>query len=95
MRSYTRGGVYDIMVEERFLNFDDRVLIIDDFLARGAALRGLIYIVRRSGAHLCGCGIAVEKGFQNGGRELRAEGVNLHSLAIVDSMDDGKITFRR
>ena len=62
--SYTHGREYEIMLAKDYLSADDRVLIIDDFLANGAALRGLIDIIRQSGAHLCGCGIAVEKGFQ-------------------------------
>ena len=94
--SYTHGREYEIMLAKDYLSADDRVLVIDDFLANGAALRGLIDIIRQSGAHLCGCGIAVEKGFQPGGRELRNEGIKLCSLAIVESMDakTGEITFR-
>ena len=94
--SYTHGREYEIMLAKDYLSADDRVLIIDDFLANGAALRGLIDIIRQSGAHLCGCGIAVEKGFQPGGMELRNEGIKLCSLAIVESMDakTGEITFR-
>lgn len=94
--SYTHGKVYDILVAKEFLKPEDRVLIVDDFLANGAALEGLIKLVRDAGAHLCGCGIAIEKGFQPGGAELRRQGVKLVSLAIVDSMDaeSGKICFR-
>ena len=94
--SYTHGREYEIMLAKDYLSADDRVLVIDDFLANGAALRGLIDIIRQSGAHLCGCGIAVEKGFQPGGRELRNEGIKICSLAIVESMDakTGEITFR-
>ena len=94
--SYTHGREYEIMLAKDYLSADDRVLVIDDFLANGAALRGLIDIIRQSGAHLCGCGIAVEKGFQPGGMELRNEGIKLCSLAIVESMDakTGEITFR-
>ena len=94
--SYTHGREYDIILSRDFLTSSDRVLVIDDFLANGAALRGLIDIIRQSGAYLCGCGIAVEKGFQPGGRELRSEGIKLKSLAIVESMDaaTGSITFR-
>ena len=94
--SYTHGREYEIMLAKDYLSADDRVLVIDDFLANGAALRGLIDIIRQSGAHLCGCGIAVEKGFQPGGMELRNEGIKICSLAIVESMDakTGEITFR-
>ena len=93
--SYTHGVPYDIMVSKEFLTAADRVLIIDDFLANGKALAGLIDIVTQSGAMLVGCGIAVEKGFQEGGRLLRASGVRIESLAIVESMDDaGNISFR-
>ena len=94
--SYTHGREYEIMLSKDYLKPDDRVLIVDDFLANGAALRGLIDIVHQSGAYLCGCGIAVEKGFQPGGKELREEGIKLRSLAIVESMDakTGEIRFR-
>ncbi len=93
--SYTHNKDYDIVIEKRFLSKQDRVLIVDDFLANGAALTSLIDIVRESGAHLVACVPAIEKGFQGGGDKLRAEGVRVESLAIVESMDDqGNITFR-
>lgn len=92
--SYTHGTTYDIIVSKRFLGPQDRVLILDDFLARGNALQGLMDLVRQAGATLVGCGIAVEKGFQEGGKRLRAEGVRLESLAIIDSMAEGIIRFR-
>lgn len=94
--SYTHGREFDIIVSKDFLGKDDRVLIVDDFLANGAALEGLISLVRDSGAELCGCGIVIEKGFQPGGDALRKNGVRLESLAIVDSMDPetGEIKFR-
>ena len=92
--SFTKGRVFDVIVAKKFLGPDDRVLIIDDFLANGCALEGLISIVKEAGATLVGCGIAIEKGFQEGGKKIRAMGVRLESLAIVDSMEDGKITFR-
>ena len=94
VESYTHGGVYTVMVARRFLTPADRVLIIDDFLARGSALRGLIDIVNQSGAGLAGCGIAIEKGFQDGGRLLRQQGVRVESLAIVESMGEDGIRFR-
>lgn len=94
--SFTKGRVFDVIVAKKFLGPDDRVLIIDDFLANGCALEGLISIVRDSGATLVGCGIAVEKGFQVGGKKIRDKGVHLESLAIVDKMNaDGSITFRQ
>ena len=85
--SYTHSKTNDVVVSKRFLSKTDHVLIIDDFLANGCALEGLIDIVRQSGATVEGVGVAVEKGFQGGGDKLRAAGVNLHSLAIIESMD--------
>ena len=93
--SFTKGRVFDVIVEKKFLGPEDRVLIIDDFLANGCALEGLIQIVRESGAELVGCGIAIEKGFQAGGAKIRSMGVHLESLAIIESMTpDGGIVFR-
>lgn len=91
--SFTHDRVYDVIVNKRFLNEEDRVLIIDDFLANGAALTGLIDLVKQSGATLVGCGIAIEKAFQPGGANLRAQGVRIESLARVASMseDEGAI----
>ena len=83
-----------VLVAKKYLNESDCVLVIDDFLAHGQALKGLMEIVRQSGANLAGCGIVIEKGFQDGGKLLREQGVNLQSLAIVDSIEDGKVTFR-
>ena len=85
--SYTHSKMNDVVVSKLFLSKDDHVLIIDDFLANGCALEGLIDIVRQSGGTVEGVGVAVEKGFQGGGDKLRAAGVNLHSLAIIESMD--------
>ena len=94
--SYTHGREFDIIVSKDFLGSSDKVLIVDDFLANGAALEGLISLVKDAGAELCGCGIVIEKGFQPGGDALRKKGVRLESLAIVESMDPatGKICFR-
>lgn len=92
--SYTHGGKSTVFVEKEYLRAGDRVLIIDDFLAHGEALRGLIELVRQAGAELVGCAVAVEKGFQGGGDELRAKGVRVYSLAIIDSMTDDGIVFR-
>ena len=96
VESFTHGTVYDIIVSKEFLGKGDKVLVIDDFLANGCALQGLISIVTQAGAVLEGIGIAVEKGFQPGGRIIRNLGYQLESLAIVDAMDaeTGNITFR-
>lgn len=75
--SFTHGTTYDVMVSKRFLTPEDRVLIVDDFLAVGNALRGLIDLVHQSGATLVGCGTVIEKGYQHGGDQLRAEGVRV------------------
>lgn len=94
--SFTHQRVYDIIVSKKFLAPEDHILIIDDFLANGCAVTGLIELIRAAGATLEGVGIAVEKGFQTGGQQLRDMGIRLESLAIVESMDDttGRITFR-
>lgn len=94
VHSYTHGNDYNMIVEKRFINPQDRVLIVDDFLAVGGALHGLIDITKQSGAHLCGCAIAIEKAFQGGGDKLRAEGYKIESLAIIEKMDDTSIEFR-
>lgn len=92
--SYTKGLEFDIFVEKKFLSPDDNILIIDDFLANGQALNGLIDLVNGSGAHLVGCGIVIEKGFQDGGQIIRDKGVHLESLAIVEDPKDGILCFR-
>ncbi len=94
--SYTHNRTYDVIVPRDYLKADDRVLIVDDFLAQGSALKGLISIVNASGASVAGCGIIIEKGFQPGGKQLREMGVRIESLAIVESMnaETGEITFR-
>lgn len=96
VESFTHGRVYDIIVSREFLGKDDKVLIIDDFLANGKALEGLAALVEDAGAELVGAGIVIEKGFQVGGDLIRRKGIHLESLAIVESMDDktGEITFR-
>ena len=96
VESFTHGNKNQVIVSKKFLGPDDHVLIIDDFLANGCAMRGLIYIVEDSGATVEGLGIAIEKGFQAGGATLRELGYHLESLAIVDAMDEesGTITFR-
>ncbi len=92
--SFTRKNVYDAVVSKSFLAKSDKILIIDDFLAKGNALRGLIDIVAQAGATLCGCAIAIEKGFQGGGDELRSEGIRVDSLAIIDNMSENPVLFR-
>ena len=96
VESFTHGNKNQVVVSKKFLSPDDHVLIIDDFLANGCALRGLIYIVEDAGATVEGLGIAIEKGFQIGGSTMRELGYHLESLAIVDAMDEetGTITFR-
>ena len=96
IQSFTHRRIYDVIVSKKFLGPEDTVLIIDDFLANGAALAGLIELVRSAGAQIEGVGIAIEKGFQEGGRLLRGKGLRVESLAIVDSMNDetGEIVFR-
>lgn len=96
VESFTHGTTYNVMVSKRFLGKGDRVLIVDDFLAIGNALNGLIHIVKESGATLVGCGAVIEKGYQHGGDKLREQGVRVESLAIVESMthETGEIIFR-
>ncbi|KPV56720.1 xanthine phosphoribosyltransferase [Paenibacillus sp. A3] len=91
--SFTKGIVTDIMVSKEFLDEKDRVVLIDDFIANGDAARGLIRIIRRSGATLLGLGIAVEKSFQAGGRTIRESGVRVESLAKIASLAGGEIRF--
>ncbi len=87
VESFTKKKVYDIVVSKKFLGPEDHVLIIDDFLANGCAVNGLMELLSQAGATLEGVGIAIEKGFQAGGDALRAKGIKLESLAIVQSMD--------
>ena len=94
VESFTHKCKNQVIVAKKFLSEDDHVLIIDDFLANGCALKGLIEIVKNSGAVLEGTGIVIEKGFQHGGDMLREEGIRVESLAIIDSMTDDSLTFR-
>lgn len=96
VESYTHGTTYDVMVSKKFLGKGDRVLIVDDFLAVGNALNGLIRIVKESGADLVGCGAVIEKGYQHGGDKLREQGIKVESLAIIESMnhETGEVVFR-
>ncbi len=94
VESFTYGKSYDITVSKKFILENENVLIIDDFLANGKASLGLVDIVKKAGANVAGVGIAIEKGFQNGGKTLKEMGINLHSLAVIKSMDDdGNIQF--
>lgn len=92
--SFTHNREYEVTIAKKFLSKDDNILIIDDFLANGEAVNGLMDIISQAGATLQGIGIAVEKGFQGGGDALREKGIQVESLAIVDSMTDDSITFR-
>lgn len=92
--SYTYKKKVTLLLSKQWLTSDDSVLIIDDFLANGEALRGCIEIVAKSGATLVGVGIAVEKGFQQGGDNIRAQGIDLKSLAIIEKADENGIVFR-
>ena len=88
VESFTHGRVYDVIVSKKFLGAEDNVLIIDDFLANGAALEGLIDLVEQSGARLAGAGVVIEKAFQPGGERLRARGIRVEALARVRSMSE-------
>ncbi len=96
IESFTHKKTYDVIVSKKFLSPEDHILVIDDFLANGCAIDGLIEIIHEAGATVEGVGIAVEKGFQQGGQLIRDRGIRLESLAIVESMNDetGEITFR-
>lgn len=97
VESFTHKNKNQVIVSKKFLNPDDKILIIDDFLANGCALQGLISIINQAGASVSGIGIAIEKGFQTGGQIIRNMGYRLESLAIVDGMDaaTGEINFRK
>lgn len=96
IESFTHKKTYDVIVSKKFLSADDHVLVIDDFLANGCAINGLIELIDEAGATLEGVGIAIEKGFQQGGKVIRDKGIRLESLAIVENMNDetGEIVFR-
>jgi xanthine phosphoribosyltransferase len=96
VESFTKKRVYDVIVSKKYLQKGEKILIIDDFLANGCAVAGLIDLIQNAGAEVVGVGIAIEKGFQNGGKHIREMGIRLESLAIVESMDDatGVIQFR-
>ena len=95
VKSYTHNTTYEVSVVREYLPAGDSVLIIDDFLANGCALEGLVSLVEAAGAQVAGAGIVIEKGFQDGGKRLRARGIRVESLAIVDRMtESGEIAFR-
>ena len=96
IQSFTHGKVFDVIVSKKFIGPDDHVLLIDDFMANGCAMNGLIEVCEYAGASIEGIGIAIEKGFQQGGDNLRGRGYDVCSLAIVDAMDPetGAIAFR-
>lgn len=92
--SFTKKETNEISVSKDFLKKDDTVLLIDDFLANGQAVHGLVDIIEQAEATLAGVGIVIEKGFQQGGSEIRNQGIRVESLAIVDSLENGEILFR-
>ncbi len=92
--SYTKGRTYKIKVSKKYIKPDDHILVVDDFLANAQAALGLMDIINKGGATLEGIGIVIEKGFQDGGNLLREQGINLKSLVIIDSFEDGKVKFR-
>ncbi|MEG1662431.1 MAG: xanthine phosphoribosyltransferase [Clostridia bacterium] len=92
--SYTHHNISTIFVEREFILPTDKILVVDDFLANGEAIRGLKGLIEEGGAELVGCAIAIEKGFQGGGDELRQSGIDVKSLAIIDSMGEDGIVFR-
>lgn len=96
IESFTHKRVYDVIISKKYLSSKDHVLIIDDFLANGCALNGLLDIAQKAGATVEGVGIAVEKGFQRGGELIRQKGMRVESLAIIESMDadSGNIVFK-
>lgn len=95
VHSYTHNTDYNVVVSSDYLNANDKVLLVDDFLANGKALMGLVDLVKQSGGEVVGASCAIEKGFQGGGDALRAQGIKVESLAIIESMTDTGITFRR
>ena len=94
VHSFTHGTDNHVVVSREFLNANDKILIVDDFLANGSALRGRIELAEQAGAEVVGCAAAIEKGFQEGGDLLRMEGHRVESLAIIDQMTDCEIVFR-
>ena len=95
VQSFTHGNKNHVIVNKEYISPEDRILIVDDFLAHGSALTGLIEIVEMAGASVAGCVAAIEKGFQLGGDRLREKGYRIESLAIIEEMDDTEIVFRK
>jgi xanthine phosphoribosyltransferase len=94
VHSFTHGNNNNVLVSREFISPEDKILIVDDFLAHGSALTGLIEIVEQAGAAVVGCVAAIEKGFQMGGDKLREQGYRIESLAIIEEMTDSEIIFR-
>ena len=92
--SYTHSKVYNVVVSKRYIDENDSVLLIDDFLANGCAMLGLIDIVKQAGATVAGAGVAIEKSYQGGGDKIREMGIHVESLAIIDSMSENSLVFR-
>ncbi len=92
--SFTHGNDYTAVISKQYLSEKDCVLIVDDFLALGSAMECLIDIIKQAGASVAGCVSVIEKGYQGGGDKLRAEGIRVESLAVIDSMEGGKIKYR-
>lgn len=93
IKSFTKGTASTVIVSKEYLSNKDRVLIVDDFLAEGQAVLGLADIIKQSGASLVGAGIVIEKGFQEGCKRLTSMGIHVESLAVIKSIDEGKISF--
>lgn len=94
VRSFTHGTEYDVIVSKDFIGENDKVLIVDDFLAEGNALLGLIDLCRQAGAEVAGCAIAIEKGFQQGRERVEKKGIRVESLAVVEAMTDNQVRFK-
>ncbi|GAB6098175.1 xanthine phosphoribosyltransferase [Halanaerocella petrolearia] len=93
VKSFTKNKVYNISVATEYLQKDDKILIIDDFMAMGQAAQGLLEVTEESGAETAGIGVVIEKGFQPGGDRLRDNGIQVESLAIIDNLKDNQVTF--
>ncbi len=93
VQSFTHNKTYDVILSRKYLTKEDNVLLIDDFLANGCALLGLIDLVKEAGATLCGAGIVIEKGFQEGGKKIRDMGIRVESLAIIRAMTEDSVIF--
>lgn len=94
VHSFTKKETNEISISSEYINQNDVVLVIDDFLANGQAVLGLMDILKQAGASLAGVGIVIEKGFQDGGKMIREKGIQVESLAIIDSLAEGNVTFR-